>query len=251
MFGIWTFDRLRPEARSPWRTAALVLAVTMAVVAEPVQAGAIGAGLTTGREDLRRRVERIVCTRYHHGMPADSARAVGKRALPVLAELLSNKSKRECWGNAAWAMGLLGDTAYFDTLRAFIWERHRGRIDDVTYNAILSAQGSIGSLASRSTKALEYMFHKTDAAAWRGLPWSTSSDDRHDDAVRLASATVSYLARLDRERLEGFANALRARRRAGDRTATQVDSLTWRNIKEINRQSRVGHAAPKSTTETK
>jgi hypothetical protein len=248
--GTWTFSGARRGSGSLPTCGAILLTIALANVAAQSEAANTRSARARARAELASRVERVMGGKYMHGLPGDSVLALGDGVLPVLAELLRTESKRKCWGNAAWAIGFLGDTGYFDTLRAFVWERHRGRINDETLVAILTAQGSIGRLASKSTMALDYMFDKTDAASWRSLPWRISSSPGMTQ-FRLASVTVSYLSRIDRERLEGFASSLRARRRAGDRTATQVDSITWHNIEEMNRRSRGDRAARKSTTEMK
>ena len=251
VFGIWTCKSA--GRRIGWRRSCNIFALCAALVGgmSHAEVGNPGASRSRARSAPASRVERLVCASYHHGMPGESVLALGNGALPVLANLLRDETKKHCWINATAAIGLLGDTTYFDTLRTFIWEQHRGQVDDETFRAILTAQGSVGRMASKSTRALDYMFNKTDVASWRSLPWSISSKSSGELALRLASVTVSYLSRVDHERLEEFARSLEARRGAGDRTATQIDSLTWHSIQEMNLQARVRNATPKSKTETK
>jgi hypothetical protein len=127
-------------------------------------------------------------------MPRERIVELGSGALPILADLLRDESKKHCWLNAASLFGFWADTSYFDTLRVFVWERHRGLVDNETYEAAMAAQGSIAAMAPKSARAYRYLARTKSLDSWRTLPWRVAG--MQDDVLHRELA--SWFERISR-----------------------------------------------------
>lgn len=132
--------------------------------------------------------------RYHHGMSHEVVRNLGGDALPMLARMLRDDAYRDDWHKVVFVIGTLGDTAYFDTLRSFIWTRFRGPIDNSTYTAMLIAQSNLGLFASALPRALSYLIETSNASAWAKVPWVAP---RGEGKEAMARATLTSLMNTD------------------------------------------------------
>lgn len=154
---------------------------------------------STPQDELRRLVREIVTTRYQHGIPRSVTRRLGSEALPFLAELLRDANEKRSWANVVIAIGSVGDTAYFDTLTAFVKTRFRGTIDTPTLLAIHIAQSNLGPMATLSGRALEYLVESLNPNAWMNLPWVVTG--KSPELVRdlMVTSTITSLSYTDSE----------------------------------------------------
>jgi hypothetical protein len=152
--------------------------------------------------ELEDRVDRLIETHYSHGLPPPSARALGSAALPILGRMLRDERYKPQWNKIAQAIGNIGDTAYFDTLRAFIWDRFRGRIDRATLTAIEITQNNLYPMASIMPRALDYLIATATPAAWSSLPWNLPDYPPSAVAVNMSRFTLSALSLTDSERVQ-------------------------------------------------
>jgi hypothetical protein len=150
--------------------------------------------------ELLNRVTDLVTANYIHGMPKLEVRSLGSAALPILAQMLRQEERKDHWINVALAIGLIGDTAYFDTLRAFVWDRFQGPIDRSTFMAIRSAQGSLSAMATMSPRALEYLITTANPSAWTFRPWTFAHESSSVISTILATESLIALAYTDSER---------------------------------------------------
>jgi len=160
-------------------------------------------------EDFEHRVEDLVTTGYFHGMPELEAHRLGSRALPLLAKMLREDKHKIAWTQIAGAIGFIGDTSSFDTIRTFIWARFKGPIDLCTFMAIREAQSSLSAIATTSPRALAYLVHYAQADSWKSIPWSVPGEGYTRESIceMMANETVIALGYTD---LEGAGEALRA-----------------------------------------
>ena len=150
---------------------------------------------TVDEQSLRARVEDLLSRCYSHGMSNPKARELGARALPILSSMLRDSAYRNGWALVAQAIGAIGDTAYFDTLRAFVWTRFRGPVDPPTAMAIGIAQAALSTIATTSPRALQYLISSMRDSAWDDLPWRLndgSFDDQRDMMARENLVALSY-----------------------------------------------------------
>jgi HEAT repeat protein len=125
---------------------------------------------------------------------------MGRRAVPILLELLNDDSYQRRWHQAAAAVGFIGDTSYFDTLRTFIWHRFAGQIDRYSYMAIRLAQCSLSAMATVSPRVLDYLEETSDPAVWQNLQWSLAGNSNEDTEEMMANESVIALGYTDSER---------------------------------------------------
>lgn len=150
--------------------------------------------------DFEERVVNFVTLHYHHGMPRYQVRELGTRALPILARMLNDGSYRRHWHKVAAGIGFIGDISYFDTLRAYIWSRFGGPVDQDTYMAILSAQVSLSAMATVSPRVLGYLEETSDPVAWQSLAWSVEGHSREYISQLMANESVIALGYTDSRR---------------------------------------------------
>lgn len=153
-------------------------------------------------------IDSLLSRRYIHGMPRSKLLALGDSALPILARTLRDDSRKGRWRLAAKAIGLLGDTSYFDTLRTFIWGRFSGPLDVPTWLAIRTAQVSMTGIARRSVRATEYLASASTPDPWLGLAWSFQGDTREYQARLMAKESIQALSYVDNERAYAYIDSL-------------------------------------------
>lgn len=150
-------------------------------------------------ESLKEKVDFLISRHPIHGLQRSQFLALGDSALPFLAEALRDESRKTSWGNAAAAIGLLGDTSYFDTLRVFIWHRFSGPLDDDTWVAIRLAQMNMAGIARRSPRATQYLIAMSVPKPWLRLPWTYQKDTREYQAELMAEGALTALSYVDTE----------------------------------------------------
>jgi hypothetical protein len=149
---------------------------------------------------LQAEVRDVVARLYEHGMPRTRARNLGAAALPILAGMLRDDALRQVWQNAAAAIGYIGDVAYFDTLRSFVWDRFSGDVDASAFRAILMAQISLGMMASMSPPVLDYLERCVNPDTWQTLSWYSGRDQGRRLGVAMSLFTLIALGYTDSER---------------------------------------------------
>ena len=128
---------------------------------------------------------------YIHGLPRIRALKLGRRSLPIMARLLRERGTRRYWHQIAAGIGLFGDTAYFDTLRGFVWDRFRGPVQFDAFKALMQAQASFGPMATHSSRVRTYLESMTSDRAWDSIPWhSPPPDTRVYVAKRMEMMTI-------------------------------------------------------------
>jgi hypothetical protein len=155
-----------------------------------------------GSSEFEQRVTDFVLGKYQHGMPRKQMQQFGSRALPILARCLREVSLKPYWAQAAAGIGFVGDTAYFDTLRAFVWSTFQGEVDRPTYIAMRYAQVSLSAMATVSHRVLNYLESTKDPEAWHGLPWTTRGMATTDLSRIMADQSVIALGYTDSERAQ-------------------------------------------------
>ena len=158
--------------------------------------------------ELESRVVRLVTGHYIHGMSQLAARALGTSALPQLARMLRDEQYKHYWAQIAQAIGNIGDTAYFDTLHAFIWERFHGPIDQPTSRAIEIAQANLYAMASVSPRALDYLIATSTPEAWSSVPWTWPGETPDRVANIMVQHTLGALCWTDSDRPRQVFDAL-------------------------------------------
>jgi hypothetical protein len=166
------------------------------------------AGAALPPEELQSRVLDTVTMRYSHGMPPQRARALGPAALPILSGLLRDERYKGHWVKVVQAIGNIGDTAYFDTLHAFIWNRFHGEIDQQTFHAIEIAQGNLYPMATLSQRALDYLLASANSSFWLSAPWTVQGLPLASVPTYMVSHTLSALSLTDSDRVDAILQAL-------------------------------------------
>ncbi|MGE5174845.1 MAG: hypothetical protein ACM3JJ_00605 [Hyphomicrobiales bacterium] len=148
-------------------------------------------------DDVRNRTLAMVTRNYFHGMPRYEARMLGRRALPILATSLRDEGLKGHWAEIACAIGFIGDTAYFDTLDAFIWKRFSGTVDLSTYGAMKVALASMSVMATESPRVLDYLIRCANPETWESLPWRSRGRHGRDLWLGMAEMSVQALGYTD------------------------------------------------------
>jgi hypothetical protein len=143
-------------------------------------------------------------------MPRVRARSLGGAALPILAGMLRDETLRPVWKNATAAIGYIGDVAYFDTLRSFVWDRFSGDVDATAFRAMKMAQISLGMMACTSTQVLDYLERCVNPDVWQTLRWHWGADQGRRLGVEMSLFTLIALGYTDSERAASILSAVLA-----------------------------------------
>jgi hypothetical protein len=149
---------------------------------------------TSGMAD---RVNTLVRARYRHGMSRSQASELGVAALPMLARMLRDENEKPHWPEIAVAIGAIGDTAYFDTLYSFVWNRFSGEVDNDTFFACEIVQGNLGTMANLSPRMVNYLLASVDPAAWATLPWHSQHYQGERLRVQMSEHAIGSLSHLN------------------------------------------------------
>jgi hypothetical protein len=136
----------------------------------------------------------FVTESHIHGIPYARANALGPASLPTLYAML----REDLEGPALWkiiiTIGDIGSASSFDSLRAFMWDRYKGRIGENVFRAQASALYAIGSLhGSADQRSLDYLTKGADPTFWATLPWKYSDRDSAQVRTILASCAIAGL----------------------------------------------------------
>jgi len=114
----------------------------------------------------------FVQQRFIHSVPYVEAHQLGPRALPILIELLEDARYKASWANVALTISYIGEPEGFEPLRSFIMDRFHGEVDLETFQALGTAQTTLGPLAAHSPAALRFLMNGVNPDYWRELPWT-------------------------------------------------------------------------------
>jgi hypothetical protein len=143
---------------------------------------------------LEPRVRAFVGARYPYGIPPDSARALGHASTPILLRLLHSEPRAN-WTNIVTALSIIGSYGTFDELKALIWTRFNGRIDDATLQGIAAAIATMGAIPRDHAPGLtSYLCAAGNPMFWEKLPWTCRfpSVERNRWLSKLALSSLAW-----------------------------------------------------------
>ena len=162
------------------------------------------------RPNMDQELNELLTRRSIHGVSLAPVRRFGAACLPRLMAYLRDGSKRKTWARATTAIGLMGDTAYFDSLHAYIWNWFRGTVDDATYMAAARAQESLGPIATASTRAEDYLVSGCSPDFWHSVPWRPSGRTEFQFSTYMSKMSILALGYCDTDRAASYLAALEA-----------------------------------------
>jgi len=143
---------------------------------------------------LEERVENFVNGRYLYGIPERTARELGRDALPLLAKLLRDDRHKGDWANILGTMATIATPEMFDSLRAFVWDRFSGEIDDQTFDAILAAHEAIWNVVATRPEVVDYLELTANPEAWSAAPWRLRVGNMRSLAISLSGISINGLS---------------------------------------------------------
>lgn len=108
--------------------------------------------------------------------------------------VLQDTTKMANWRNIAWYLGELGFPECFEPLRAFVWNTH-AHSDSMLFmfDALRSAQTTIGHVAASCPQALHYLIQSADPAFWKSLPWREPRMTSREFWLAMSEASIRAL----------------------------------------------------------
>jgi len=146
---------------------------------------------------MEERVGSVIHATGRHGLDRSRARELGVAALPILARMLRDGSEKSRWPEVIVAIGAIGDTAYFDTLYSFVWQRFSGEVDEDTFYACEIAQANLGFMANLSPRVITYLQRCVNPATWASLPWHAHNYQGDRLAVQMSEYTITSFSHLN------------------------------------------------------
>jgi len=143
--------------------------------------------------DFDMRVREFV-TRSYHGFPTFDAQKLGPTAVPILEALLRDPAFKHSWANIAQTIGAIGAPDAFDSLRAFVWARFRGAIDDTTFNGIVAAQVAMWRVAPTRPEVVQYLEKCSDPSFWTSLPWRLATGPPRGLFLSMSKISINSLS---------------------------------------------------------
>lgn len=157
-------------------------------------------------------VRAFVRAPHIHGVPYDAAHSLGPPALQELYRILRSEPDKEHWWKAIIAIGAIGESASFDSLHAFTWERFLGEIDLDTFKAQTSASYAIGSLpGDERRRSIDYLIRGAAPEFWSDLPWRLSSMSPEWVRQKLSRSSIAGLGLTGSKRADEFLRSLKSR----------------------------------------
>ena len=142
-----------------------------------VQLSAAAAEPTERATNLESSVDRLVLKHHFGGIPYEEAKALGSRAIPHLAGILSDLEKKEFWVNAIVTLGFIEDPAGLAILTSFL-DSAEGEVDVSTLRALLSVHYAIGCIASTGDEdAYDQLSSWIDRPQAKAISWSFKGRD--------------------------------------------------------------------------
>lgn len=165
------------------------------------------AGMGGGGQDTlpRMSLRRFISQSFIHGVPFEEAsRYRSDHDVAALVALLNHRAERFYWRNVVAVLGMGRNLRATTPLIAFI-ERGSGRISSEEYLAKSAAVISLGYLAGRDARALDYLLKSVEPAAWsRRLDWVSPYGDQPDTRdLQLTKSAIQALG------LSGHPRAMR------------------------------------------
>jgi hypothetical protein len=146
---------------------------------------------------MEERVGSLIHGNTRHGLDRSQARELGVAALPVLARMLRDENEKSRWPEVIVAMGAIGDTAYFDTLYSFVWQRFSGEVDDDTFYACEIVQANLGFMANLSPRVVTYLQRCVNPATWASLPWHSHNYQGDRLEVQMSEYSITSFSHLN------------------------------------------------------
>jgi hypothetical protein len=136
----------------------------------------------------------FVQQRFIHGVPYVEAHQLGPRALPILINLFEDPRYKASWVNIALTISYLGEPEGFEVLRSFIMDRFHGEVDLETFQALVTAQTTLGPLAAHSPEPLRYLMEGVNPDYWRELPWTFRSYQGAERDLAMSRWSITALS---------------------------------------------------------
>jgi len=142
--------------------------------------------------------------------PYQKGHDFGPQAIPTLKRLLDDETYKPCWRNVVLTIGFIGGKESFEILRAFMWDRFRGEIDEATLNAMMEVPSAMGAIPAvqESSGAVPYLERGTDPRVWFRLPWTQKRLSADDLAFILSERCFSGLSWTGTREAEHFLTRL-------------------------------------------
>jgi len=136
----------------------------------------------------------FVQQRFIHGVPYVEAHQLGPRALPILIEFLEDARYKASWANVALTISYIGEPEGFEPLRFFIMDRFHGEVDLETFQALGTAQTTLGPLAAHSPAALRFLMNGVNPDYWRELPWTFRTYEGAERGLAMSRWSITALS---------------------------------------------------------
>jgi hypothetical protein len=136
----------------------------------------------------------FVQQRFIHSVPYVEAHQLGPRALPILIRLFEDDRYKTSWANIALTISYIGEPDGFETLRSFIMDRFHGEVDLETFQALGTAQTTLGPLAAHSPAALRYLMNGVNPDYWRELPWTFRTYEGAERGLAMSRWSITALS---------------------------------------------------------
>jgi hypothetical protein len=177
--------------------------------------------VAVGADAEQESVEALVRTRYHEGLPFESAQFLSSAQVERLAQMLADPAEREHHANALLALGMSGRSEAYAPLAEYAAVVLAGPVDAGAYHAQLALRTALGHLAASDRRARRDLI--AEVARKHPLPWSY----RHLDGARLReimrNSAASALA------ISGHPASLAELRRLREKSESDpAASETWR-----------------------
>ncbi|MDT7809757.1 MAG: hypothetical protein QOJ70_3570 [Acidobacteriota bacterium] len=164
-----------------------------------------GAGYKSQSRTSEMSLRRFVRQSFFHGVLFEEAsRYRSDRDVATLVSLLNDRAESFYWRNVVAILGMGRNPRATAALIAFI-ERGSGKLSREEYTAKSAAVISLGYLAGRDTRALDYLLKSVNPAAWsRRLGWLSPYADQSDTRnLQLTKSAIQALG------LSGHPQAMR------------------------------------------
>jgi hypothetical protein len=110
--------------------------------------------------------------------------------------MLNDVSMKPRWRSIVGTIAYIGAPRSFTILKAFMWERFRGPVDNETWKALLSVPNVMGTIPdSPDARVLDYLERGTNPSVWDALPWTERSHKRQGDlSIVMSEVSINGFA---------------------------------------------------------
>ena len=140
-------------------------------------------------------LRRFVKQSFFHGVPFEEASHYrSDRDVATLVSLLNDRAEKFYWSNVVAVLGMGRNPRATTALIAFI-ERDSGKLSREEYMAKSAAVISLGYLAGRDARALDYLLKSVNPAVWsQRLGWQSPYADQSDTRnLQLTKSAIQAL----------------------------------------------------------